>query len=201
MLQGCLKATSPLNFINVSTFHVYLFRYDYIRVVSKRALKKYVSELKKRQLEEQLLDLYDRFPAVKSYYDFVFNPKEDKLIQEARAKISNEYFPLKRKRPRARRSVAQRYIKQFLKLGMDASLVADLMLYNLEIAQLFSRDRNVPEAFYKSMLNSFTEGIQHISTNNLLPQFKERIVKIYEFTQQQNWLFGEGFSRALDNID
>lgn len=160
-----------------------------------------MAELKKSQLEAQLLDLYDRFPAVKSYYDFVFNPKEDKMIQEARAKISNEYFPVNRRRPRARRSVAQKYIKQFMKLGMDAGLVADLMLYNLEIAQLFSKDRNVPEAFYKSMLNSFNESILHISANNLLPQFKERIVTIYTFTQEQGWSYKEGFSRALDSID
>ena len=169
--------------------------------MSKRALKKYVSELKKRQLEEQLLDLYERFPVVKSYYDFVFNPREDKLLQEAKVKIANEYFPIKRKRPRARRSVAQKYIKQFLKLGMDPACVADLMLYNLETAQLFSSDRNVADSFYKSMLNSFTESILHISGNKLLPQFKQRIVAVYEFTQTHNWVYKEGFSRALDAID
>ncbi len=169
--------------------------------MSKRALKKYVSELKKRQLEEQLLDLYDRFPAVKSYFDFVFNPREDKLLQEAKAKISNEYFPLKRKRARARRSVAQKYIKQFIKLGMDPSYIADLMLYNLEIAQLFSKDRNVPEAFYKSMLNSFQQSVGHLALNSLLPEFKDRIITIYEFTQTENWIYKEGFSRALDAID
>jgi hypothetical protein len=57
--------------------------------VSKRALKKYVDGLKKKQLEEQLLDLYYRFPAVKTYYDFAFNPKEYKLEQEAKINISN----------------------------------------------------------------------------------------------------------------
>ena len=169
--------------------------------MSKRALKKYLTQLKKDQLEEQLLDLYDRFPAVKSYYNFAFNPKEEKLIGEAKAKISNEYFPLKRKRPRARRSVAQKFIKQYLKLGMDANLVADLMLFNLEIAQQFSIERNVPEAFYKSMLNSFNETVVHISANNLLDQYKGRIVDIYKFTQEQNWSYKGGFTRALDNID
>jgi len=63
--------------------------------MSKRALKTYLSQLSKADLEEQLLDLYNRFPEVKTYYDFVFNPKEEKLVQEAKAKISNEYFPLK----------------------------------------------------------------------------------------------------------
>lgn len=68
--------------------------------MSKRALVKYLSELKKKELEEQLIDLYHRFPAVKEYYDFVFNPKEDKLVQDAKIKISNEYFPIKEKGPR-----------------------------------------------------------------------------------------------------
>ncbi len=191
----------PLVFIIFSGYCTKFLRYDYIRVVSKRALKKYVAALKKRQLEEQIIDLYNRFPAVKTYYDFVFNPQEDKLIQQAKLKISNEYFPLKRKRPRARRSVAQKYIKQFLKLGMDPSMVADMMLYNLEVAQSFSKDRNVPEAFYKSMLNSFSETVHHISVNDLLPEFKSRILTVYHFTRQGDWPFKEGYSRVLDTID
>ncbi len=169
--------------------------------MSKRALQKYLSDLKKKELEEQFMDLYARFPVVKEYYDFVFNPKEDKLLQTAKLKISNEYFPVKRKRPKARRSVAQKYIKHFRKLGVDPFLIADIMLYNLEIAQSFSAEKNVPDAFYKSMLNSFTEAIQHIAVHTLLPDFKDRILKIYTTTQEQKWLFSEGFSRALDTID
>lgn len=169
--------------------------------MSKRALKKYIAELPKEALEEQMIDLYERFPMVKEYYDFIFNPKEDKLVQEAKAKISNEYFPLKRRRPRARRSVAQKYIKHFIKLGVAPDLVTDVMLYNLEIAQLFARERNVPDSFYKSMLNSFKEAVGFVSVNGLLPDFKERIAKIYTETQEQNWPYAEGFSRALDIID
>ena len=169
--------------------------------MSKRVLKKYLSELKKKELEEQFLDLYARFPVVKEYYDFVFNPKEEKLVQEAKTRISNEYFPLKRKRPKARRSVAQKYIKHYLKLGVDPHLVADIMLYNLEVAQSFSINRNVPDAFYKSMLNSFTEAVHYISNNGMLHDFKDRIAKIYNLTQDNNWFFGEGFSKALDIID
>ena len=169
--------------------------------MSKRALKKYLAELKKRDLEAQIMDLYDRFPVVKEYYNFIFNPKEDRMVQEAKAKISNEYFPVKRRRPKARRSVAQKYIKHFIKLGVDAHLTADVMLYNLEVAQAFEAVKNVQDAFYKSMLNSFTEAVHFVSVNGLLNDFKERIVKVYTVTQDKNWLFGEGFSRALDSID
>ena len=169
--------------------------------MSKRALQKYVYELKKKELENQILDLYQRFPLVKEYYDFVFNPKEDKLVQEAKTKISNEYFPLKRRKAKARRSVAQKYIKHFKKLGVDPHLIADVMLYNLEIAQSFSLEKNVADSFYKSMLNSFNEGVHYISVNGLLHDYKNRIVKIYQITQDENWLYEEDFSRVLDIID
>ncbi len=169
--------------------------------MGKRAVKKYVSELKKGELEIQLMDLYDRFPVVKEYYDFIFDPKEDKLVQEAKTKISNEYFPLKRKRPKARRSVAQKYIKHFMSLGMEPFLVAELMLYNIEVAQAYALDKSVSEAFYKSMLNSFSTALQFISVNRLLPNFKEHILKCYQTAQDQKWPNGDGFSRALDIID
>ncbi len=169
--------------------------------MGKRALHNYLDGLKKKELEAQLLDLYIRFPIVKEYYDFVFNPKEDKLVQEAKTKISNEYFPLKRKRPKARRSVAQKYIKHFNKLGVEPHLIADVMLYNLEIAQTFSLNRNVPIAFYKSMSNSFAEAVQFIVINKLKYDFKDRIIKVYKTTQEQNWQFEEEFSRTLDVLE
>ena len=169
--------------------------------MSKRALKTYLSELSKKALEAQVMELYEKFPAVKTYYDFAFNPKEDKMVQEAKTKISNEYFPVKRKRPKARRSVAQKYIKHFVKLGVDSAMVADVMCFNLEIAQAFEQERNVPDAFYKSMLNSFSEMTTYVSQHAILPEFKARIVKIYEQSQLENWLYKEEFSRALDILD
>lgn len=169
--------------------------------MSKRSFKKYVNELPQEALQEQLFDLYERFPVVKEYYDFIFNPREDKMVHEVKSKISNEYFPVKRKRPKARRSVAQNAIKRFLKLGVSPIQTADVMLYNIEIAQLFSEEKNVNDAFYKSILNSFKEALHYISINALLPEFKERIVKVYMLTQQNNWPYKEQFSAALDLID
>ena len=169
--------------------------------MGKRALVKYIAELPKKELEEQLLDLYIRFPVVKEYYDFVFDPKEEKLIQDAKAKISNEYFPVKRKRPKARRSVAQKLIKHFIKLGVDPHLIADVMLYNLEVAQTFELERNVPDAFYKSMLNSFKEVIHFLVLNAAIADFKKRILKIYQTVQENHWPYVEDFSRALDILE
>jgi len=182
-------------------FWLLFFRCCIFELMSKRALKEYVSSLPKKELEIQLIDLYERFPHVKEYYNFIFNPKEDKMLQDAKVKISNEYYPIRRKRPKMRRSIAQNFIKHYIKLGMDVNLVADLMLYNIEIAQSFSSEKKVADTFYKSMLNSYDQAVTYISQHGLLDAFKNRILKIFEAVEDQKWENLESFSRVLDQID
>ncbi|WPO78034.1 DUF6155 family protein [Flavobacterium sp. KACC 22761] len=176
--------------------------------MSKRDLKKYLAELSKEQLEEQLIELYEKFSPVKVYYDFVFNPKEDKLLQESKVKISHEYFPIKKPgakwRPKAkmRRSVAQKIIKHFISLGVDSFIIADLMLYNIEIAQTYSSQNLIKqELFYKSMFNSFEQAINFLISNGILFDYKARIHAIYDETVQQKWKNKYDFEAILDKID
>ena len=168
--------------------------------MSKRALTKYLQSLDKQELEDQVLDLYTRFKPVKEYYNFVFNPKEDKLVEEAKFKISNEYFPLKRRKARARRSVAQKYIKQFLLLEMDAALIADVMLFNIETAQRFNdRKRINQEAFYKSMFNSFEQAISFIRENGIWAVYQKRVTQIVETAWEQEWFNATGMENLLED--
>lgn len=173
--------------------------------MSKRDLKKYLSELNKDQLEEQIIELYEKFPPVKVYYNFVFNPKEDSLLQESKLKISNEYFPVKvgrRTKPKMRRSVAQKYIKHFILLGVDPFVIADLMLYNIEIAQTFSAENTIKqELFYKSMLNSFEQLVQFVIANGIFVDFKGRIIAIYNEILLQKWSNQAQFSTIIESID
>ncbi|MEN2399523.1 DUF6155 family protein [Flavobacterium sp. MC2016-06] len=176
--------------------------------MSKRDLKKYLAELSKEQLEEQIIELYEKFSPVKVYYDFAFNPKEDKLLQECKVKISHEYFPIKKPgakwRPKAklRRSVAQKYIKHFISLGVDPFVIADIMLYNIEIAQTYSSQNLIKqELFYKSMLNSFEQAINFIVSNGILSDFKSRITFIKDETLQQKWKNRYDFEAISDKID
>lgn len=170
--------------------------------MSKRDLKKYLNELSKSQLEEQLLDLYDKFSNVKTYYDFVFNPKEEKLEQEAKLKISNEYFPIRGKKSKMRRSVAQKFIKHFISLGVDSFVIADVMLYNIEIAQTFSSEKPIKqELFYKSMLNSFEQAISYMIEHGILNEFKSRVVAIKDETIHQNWVNSYEFNAIIERFD
>ena len=174
--------------------------------MSKRDLKKYLTELNKTQLEEQVLELYEKFSPVKTYYDFVFNPKEDALLKECKIKISNEYFPQKTsgkpRRPKMRRSVAQKYIKHFILLGVDPFIIGDVMLYAIEIAQTFSAERTVKqESFYKSMFNSFEQAVIFMIANGILNEFKSRIVAISDETVKQDWFNKQEFEAIMERFE
>ena len=170
--------------------------------MSKRDLKKYLSSMTKEQLEEQFTELYDKFSEVKTYYDFVFNPKEEKIVNEAKIKIANEYFPVKSKRAKLRRSVAQKYIKHFTTLGVDPFAIADVMLFTIETAQRYSAKRDMKYAsFYKSMQNAYEQLVNFCIANGIVADFKMRIFSVYENTQKQRWENQYEFERVFSLID
>ena len=174
--------------------------------MSKRDLKKYLAELNKEQLEEQIMELYEKFSPVKVYYNFVFNPKEETLLQECKLKISNEYYPVKksgrRSKPKMRRSVAQKYIKHFILLGVDPFIIADVMLYNIEIAQTFSSEHVIKQdLFFKSMFNSFEQAVIFLIANGILNDFKPRLKSIHEETLTQKWYNEPEFNAVLERLE
>lgn len=169
--------------------------------MSKRDLKKYLASLPKEELEEQMLALYEKFAEVKAYYNFVFNPREDKLEQEAKAKILNEYFPQRGKRPKLRRSVAQKFIKHFLTLGVDPFVIADVMLFTIETAQKYSAKREMRyNSFYKSILNSYKQAIDYVIVNGIVSNYRERLSAIRDEALRQRWENREEFEFLFDKI-
>ena len=156
--------------------------------MSKRELKQYLNGLSKEQLEEQLLDLYNRFKEVKEFYDFAFNPKENELLEQCRFQISKEYFPVNGRKAKARRSVAQKWIRKLKLLGAEPSMIADVMLFNIEIAQTWSGERTVvQESFFRSIIKSFDDALNFISENGLQREFGSRVEKITATCFSQNW--------------
>lgn len=173
-----------------------------IFAMSKRDLKNYLSELSQEQIANQVLELYAKFPDVKTYYDFVFNPNEEKLQQEAKVKISNEYFSIKGKRPKMRRSVAQKFVKHFRTLGVDAFVTADIMLYTIEIAQVYSENNRINSAtFYKSFHTTFSQSVSFLIESGILDEFKVRLQKITEITMQQKWPNHDEFYVIMERLD
>jgi hypothetical protein len=167
--------------------------------MSKRELRKYLKELTKEQLEEQIIDLYERFANVKEYYDFAFNPNENKLVELCRFQISREYYPVNGRKAKMRRSVAQKWIKKLLSLDADASLLADVMFYNIEIAQTFSGEHYIrQESFFTSMYKSFDEALRFVSEKGILNDFRGRIEKIAGDAWDQSWPNRSAFEDLSD---
>jgi hypothetical protein len=166
--------------------------------MGKKTLSRYLNELEKEQLEEQILDLYQRFKEVKEFYDFAFNPKEDKLLEDAKVKIYNEYFPLKRKRARKRRSIAQDLIRHFITLGVEPTITANLMFYNIEVAQSFCKLNFIgQDSFYKSILNSFDQAFKFVLEHHLEREFMPRYEAIVQQTEAQNWVNTDAFQMTI----
>ncbi len=167
--------------------------------MSKRALEKHLESMTKKHVSDMVMDLYQKFPEVKTYFNFVFNPNEHKLMEQARLKVANEYFPLKRKRPKARRSVAQNYIKHFKNLGVKEELICEFMWYNLGLMHTFLEAKPQGLAFFKSFLSSYKQALQFVNYHQLLPLYKAPIIEIYEASK--NWPNAYDFEQSLSLID
>jgi putative NIF3 family GTP cyclohydrolase 1 type 2 len=139
---------------------------------------------------------------VKVYYNFVFKPNETNLVKDAKLKISNEYFPIRGKKPKMRRSVAQKFIKHFQTLGVDAFIIADVMLYNLEIAQTLSSEKIIKqELFFKSMFTSFHQAISFMIEKGILLEFQARIITIKDETFTQDWINKYEFNAVVERFE
>ena len=167
--------------------------------MSKKLLQKHLVELQKEHLEIMVLDLYDKFPEVKTYFNFVFNPNENKLLEQARVKVANEFFPLKRKRPKARRSVAQKYIKHFKTLGMSPELIAEFMWYNIGLMHTFCEEKPQRLPFFKSFCNFYKEALQFASYHQIMPLYKTQILAVY--TASKDWENAYDFEMSLQTIE
>ena len=167
--------------------------------MSKKLLQKHLVELQKEHLEIMVLDLYDKFPEVKTYFNFVFNPNENKLLEQARIKVANEFFPLKRKRPKARRSVAQKYIKHFKTLGMSPELIAEFMWYNIGLMHTFCEEKPQRLPFFKSFCNFYKEALQFASYHQIIPLYKTQILAVY--SASKDWENAYDFEMSLQTIE
>lgn len=167
--------------------------------MSKKLLQKHLVELQKEHLEIIVLDLYDKFPEVKTYFNFVFNPNENKMLEQARVKVANEFFPLKRKRPKARRSVAQKYIKHFKTLGMSPELIAEFMWYNIGLMHTFCEEKPQRLPFFKSFCNFYKEALQFASYHQIIPLYKTQILAVY--TASKDWENAYDFEMSLQTIE
>jgi hypothetical protein len=87
-------------------------------------------------------------------------------------------------------------------LGVDPFIIADVMLYSIEIAQTFSSEKDIKqELFYKSLLNSFEQAISFMIANGVLYEFKNRVEAIRTEAESQEWFNIFEFNAIIERFE
>ena len=87
-------------------------------------------------------------------------------------------------------------------LGVDPFIIADVMLYSIEIAQTFSSEKVIKqELFYKSLLNSFEQAISFMIANGVLYEFKNRVEAIRTEAESQEWFNIFEFNAIIERFE
>lgn len=147
--------------------------------MSKSELKKYITSMDEQELRSEILNLYQKFPEVKSYYAIELGTEADrkKIYDKAKKDIWNLFYISKRPRKRPRIQKIKTLLKEREKLSIFTHETIDLYLYAVEtaVAYLLLRPRTT-KATYNSSIENFRKAAQFIETAGLQDVFKERCV-------------------------
>jgi hypothetical protein len=167
--------------------------------MSKAKLKKELSSLTKEQLVEQILDLYDKNKAVKEFYDFYLNPRNEKELAEKYKKLIIKEFDVARpERSGLKFSVAKRAIADFRDLQPSPEVLADVMLTLPECACKFTYTYgDMEEAFYNGVYNNFVAALKFMHKHNLLDDFKLRAEDCVKWASVCGYGFADDIAQAF----
>lgn len=166
--------------------------------MSKIALKKELQKLTKEQLVEQVLDLYSKNKAVKTFYDLYLNPSNEKeLLEKCKKEIYKEFNVARPERAGLKFSVAKRSISELKDLRASPDIISDAMLYLAECACEFTHDwGDMDESFYNSAYINFSAALKFIYQNGLLEQFKNRAEQCVQWASP----CGYGFADDIEEM-
>lgn len=158
-------------------------------------LKKKLNAKSKEDLIKDILDLFKKNQFVKDYYLVQKSDKNNSpVFLKHKEIIETEFFP-KRGDGKARLSVAKKAVSEFKKLSSNKMLIADLMIFYVEIGVNYTNEYgDINENFYFSMESMYEQALKFISANNLSNSFQDRCLEIVENTVNIGWGFHDELS-------
>jgi hypothetical protein len=164
--------------------------------MSKLQLKKELQRLDKEQLIEQICELYSTYKPVKEYYHSLLHPDNiQELYEKYKAAIVNEFYPVGKRGPKLRFSVAKKAISDFCLLKPPPKLVAELMVTLAENACKFTNDfGDMPEQFYNSAANNFERALKFLQKEELLDDYQPRFEKCLQYVEYCGYGFADGIN-------
>lgn len=151
-------------------------------------IKNELKKLDKDKLIQLVADLYKKNKSVKEYFDFYVNPNEKDLFDKHRNKIFEAFYP--KRGFGYKLKDGKQAISDFKKLGTSSDLLADLMLFYVEIGVKFTNDfGDINESFYISLEKTYVQALTLMKKEELLDKFADRVCKIIKDTDGIGWGF------------
>lgn len=153
-------------------------------------LKAHLAQKSQKELIKELVELYQKFSAVKDFYELQLNPLgQDDILGKHKKIILDEFLP-RRGEAEARLSVARKSVMDFKKLaGINESLV-DIAFYYVEVGVKYTNMYgDINEAFYNSMESMFLQALKWMKQLKLFLHFQQRADAICKATVNIGWGF------------
>lgn len=126
--------------------------------MSKAKFVKHTKELGVEELRHELIDLYNKLPAVKQYYAMELGSDKDreKLYTKAKKNIESKYATKSYRRPRRPRiQKINKILSEMKKATIFKHELVDLYLFDIETALVFS----LKYRFYSTTLGNHIVGV------------------------------------------
>lgn len=164
--------------------------------MTKIQLKKHLQSLKKAEIIEITLDMYDSHKEIKEYLEYYLKPNEREQFEKYKLVIDKEFSWLKSE-PKMRISVAKKAIADFARLKPSEALLGELMIHFVVMGCKFTFDYgDMSEQYYTSMAINFEKALKYISTNGLLKELKHEIDLCIKYSTD----CGYGFTDEMYDI-
>ena len=164
--------------------------------LSKRSLRQHLAERSQEELVAELVALYDRFDAVKDYYQAQLSGDDEEVRAKYKAIVEREFTPT-RGFPQMRLSVARKAVTDYQKVSGSLEGRVDLMLAYVEAGvRCTNTYGDLHEQFYSSMESMYKSAVDLIVEHKLQPSYERRCWQIIHDTRNIGW----GFHDALSNI-
>lgn len=168
-----------------------------MKSVAVRELRKYLKELSKKELEDEIVHLFKNFPSVKEYYSSMINPELNKDLLEKYKKIIMKEFTVVNYKYNISYKACRDAIKSFNKVCNQKDLVAELMFYYAEVGIEFTKTYgDINEQFYVNIASAYEKALFYVFDNDIEDDLKDKAYYLMEKGQGIGW----GFSDWLEDL-
>jgi len=160
--------------------------------MKKSKLNTYLKEMTRLELEGEIKKLYSKFNEVKQFYELELSEDTSAILNKFKDKIEKEYFPT-RGYGKGRSKESRKVITDFKKISVFNKDVVELLLCRVENMIGYASYGDMNDAFYNSLISSFNEACQLISSERLENEYLVKCRKLVDETGDLGYGVTESF--------